>query len=125
MAASGVTLSTENTDPVADGSDEASLYTQTQNSVLVRGILSKANTPEENRRNANTVIFARAYIRLTDGSFLYSATSATYLQQLVETIDAQAWNSLTDTQKTALQQMYETYRETIDIWNTPNLKASA
>jgi len=125
VAASGVTLSTENTDPVADGSDATSLYTQTQNSVLVRGILSKANTPEENRRNANTVIFARAYIRLTDGSFLYSATSATYLQRLVETIDAQAWNSLTDSQKTALQQMYETYRETVDLWNTPNLKASA
>lgn len=125
VMASGVTLSTENTDPVADGSDAASLYTETQNSVLVRGILSESNTPEENRRNANTVIFARAYIRLTDGSFLYSTTSATYLQQLVETIDAQAWNSLTDVQKTAMRQMYETYRETVDLWNTPNLKTSA
>lgn len=125
VAAYGVTLSTENTDPVADGSDDTCLYSQAQNSVLVQNILSKENSAEVNRRNANTVIFARAYLKLADGSFLYSNTSATYLQLLVETIDALAWSSLTDTQKEAVSQLYESFKETTKNWNTPNLKANS
>ena len=124
VACSGVTLSTENIDPVADDSDKACLYSTTPHSVLVRSILSTSNAPAENRRNANTVIFARAYIRLADGGFLYSATSATYLQRLVETIDREAWDGLNDIQKEAVRKMYETYPDIMDLWDTPNLKAN-
>ena len=124
VAVSGVALSTENTDPVADGSDASSLCTTTENSVLVRNILSENNDAETNRRNANTVIFARAYIRLADGSFLYSSTNATYLQKLAETIDSTAWDSLTQTQKAAMQKLYNDFAETVSSWNVPNLKAN-
>ena len=123
VVAKGVTLSTENTDPVADGSDAACLYSTTQNSVLVQNILSKDNDLKTNRKNANTVIFARAYVCLADGSYLYSNINATYLQKLVETIDG-SWDTLTDTQKAAVQQMYSDFAETVSTWNVPNLKAN-
>ena len=67
------------------------------------------------------MIFARAYICLADGSFLYSGTNAIYLQKLVETIDG-SWDKLTDTQKAAVQQMYRDFTETVSAWNVPNLK---
>ncbi|MBR4864951.1 MAG: metallophosphoesterase [Oscillospiraceae bacterium] len=124
VVSSGVTLSTENTDPVADGSDASCLFSTTQNSVLVQNILSKENDAATNGRNANTVIFARAYMQLADGSYLYSSTNATYLQKLVETIDSAAWDSLTDTQKAAVQQLYRDFAETVSGWDVPNLKAS-
>ena len=123
VVASGVTLSTENMTPVADGSDAACLYSTTQNSVLVQNILEKDNDKQTNHRNANTVIFARAYICLADGSYLYSSTNAIYLQKLVETIDG-SWDKLTDTQKAAVQQLYRDFGETVSTWNVPNLKAN-
>ena len=122
VASFGVTLSTENTDPVADGSDDSCLYSRGQHSVLVQNILSKENAFEENRRNANTVIFARAYIKLADGSFLYSGSNASYLQQLTETVDTTLWNSLTETQKAAVGEMYKDFKALLDLWQLPNLK---
>ena len=91
--------------------------------MLVQNILSKDNDLTTNRRTANTVIFARAYVCLADGSYLYSNTNATYLQKLVETVDG-SWDTLTDTQKAAVQQMYSDFAETVSTWNVPNLKAN-
>ena len=120
LDAAGVTLSTTNKMPVADDSDSASLYTTAGNSVLVRNILAEG---ADNTARAQMLIYARAYLKLSDGTFLYSEVSATNLQTLVETVDARSWNKLSAAQKGTLVNLYATYTDTMSKWNIPNLKA--
>lgn len=118
----GITVSTKNAQPVADGSNESSLYTVGGVSVLVSNILNEDKTTEENKTNAKTVIYARAYLQLADGTYVYSDVAACNLQTMVETIDAKKWDTLSESQKTALAGMYETYSDVMADWNIPNLK---
>lgn len=120
----GVTLSTQNEKPVADDTDAGSLYTTSGNSVLVKDIISEENTAEQNIRNAKQKVYARAYLKLTDGEVLYSEANTTNLQAMVETVDAVAWDRLRDAQKAALTAMYQTYAEEMATWNIPNLKSA-
>ena len=118
----GITVSTKNVQPVADGSDASCLYTIGNNSALMTNILNKDKTVEENKANAETVIYARAYLQLADGTYIYSDVVACNLQTMVETIDAKQWDSLNEKQKAALIAMYKTYDEVMATWNIPNLK---
>lgn len=118
----GITVSTKNAQPVADGSDETCLYTTGGVSALVTNILDEDKTAAENKANAKTVIYARAYLQLADGTYIYSDVVACNLQTMVETIDAKKWDTLSESQKTALAGMYETYSDVMADWNIPNLK---
>lgn len=122
LAAFGTVLSTENTMPVADDSDAGCLYTTTANSTVLKNIMSKENTATANRKNAKTVIYGRAYLKFSDGTYLYSDVCASNLQTMVETVDAQLWNKLSAGQKETLMAMYQAYREEMETWNIPNLK---
>lgn len=119
----GIALSLYNSLPVADGSDPASLYTADTTSVLVENILRKDQQPADNIRNSAMPIYARAYMELADGTILYGDPVEVNLVDIVQTIDIQ-WAQLTDTQKNALRQMYADFRETMDSWQIPNLKAA-
>ena len=118
----GITVSTKNAQPVADGSDETCLYTTGGVSSLVTNILDEDKTAAENKANAKTVIYARAYLQLADGTYIYSDVVACNLQTMVETIDAKKWDTLSESQKTALAGMYETYSDVMANWNISNLK---
>lgn len=118
----GVTLSTENDAPVADDTDPTSLYTISGNSVLVKNIFSAEKNTAENRANAKEKIHARAYVKLQDGTILYSESKTSNLQTMVETVDTTAWTRLSGSQKTALKQMYSDFTEEMGTWNIPNLK---
>lgn len=118
----GIAVSTKNAQPVADGSDETCLYTTGSVSALVTNILADDKTTAENKANAKTVIYARAYLQLADGTYVYSDVVACNLQTLVETIDAKQWDTLSESQKTALTAMYETYSDVMENWIIPNLK---
>ena len=118
----GITVSTKNSQPVADGSDETCMYTAGSVSALVTNILADDKTTAGNKANAKTVIYARAYLQLADGTYIYSGVVACNLQTLVETIDAKQWDALSESQKTALTAMYETYSDVMANWNIPNLK---
>ena len=122
LSAKGVTLSTQNTAPVADGSDESSLYTLCGNSVLLSGIMDADETTNNNKMNARQQIYSRAYLLLNDGSYLYSETVSTTFRDVVETIDATHWDSLTDGQKAALAELYSTYKTAMDSWQIERLK---
>ena len=119
----GIVLSTKNPLPVADGSDESSLYTTSGTSVLLSGIMKADNTNAVNNANARETIYSRAYLQLKDGTYLYSDTVTVTLRGVVEAIDRTLWNKLTDTQRTGILQMYETYSAVMDTWNIANLKA--
>ena len=119
----GIVLSTENATPVADGSDASCLYTTTENSVLLKNIMSEDNTVSANRANARTLIYGRAYMQLSDGTFLYSDVRTANLQTMVETVDAKAWDALSADQKNTLVEMYQAYSEEMSPWNISNLNA--
>ena len=122
LSASGIALSTENDAPVADDTDPTSLYTATGNSVLVKNILTTANTAAQNRENAKQKVHARAYLKLQDGTILYSTAKTSNLQTMVETVDAVAWTNLGTAQKDALAQMYDLFSGVMGTWSIPNLK---
>ena len=84
--------------------------------------MSKENTAAANRKNAKMVIYGRAYLKFSDGTYLYSDVCASNLQTMVETVDAQLWNKLSAGQKETLMTMYQAYREEMETWNIPNLK---
>ena len=119
----GFAVSLENALPVADGSDETCLYTQGHASVLVKDIMKTENTTSENGKNARTTIYARAYVQLSDGSYVYSEAVEVTLIQVVMGAQNQ-WNKLSDKQKEALLDMYEQYEDVMRFWKVPNLKAA-
>ena len=118
----GVALSTECTLPVADDSDATCLYTIGANSVLVKDFMSTEKSAAENAENAKTKVYARAYMKLADGNYLYSSVAAVTLQRMVETVDAKLWDSLSDAQRAALIAMYQTFGEAMADWEITNLK---
>lgn len=118
----GVVLSTSNEVPVADDSDPACLYTATANSVLLKNIMSQDKLAAENAANAKTKVYARAYVKLADGTYIYSDVVVSDLQSLVETIDAKLWDNLSAAQKEAFVAMYQLYSDAMSGWNIPNLK---
>ena len=114
----GIALSTEDENPVAED-NTASLYTVGNNSVLVKDIMKPGSA--DNSANANKVIYARAYVKLSDGTTLYSETVTVTLRQVVMAADAK-WDALTTAQQEALRAMYELYAAQMASWRLPNLK---
>jgi hypothetical protein len=119
---SGVALSVYNNQPVADGSDPLSLYTKDNTSVIISNILSDKVTDAVNRSRAEMPIYARAYVELADGSYVYSDVVSMNLKQIVEMADTQ-WSLLSVAQKDAITEMYVKFKNVLDTWNIPNLKA--
>lgn len=117
----GIAVSTENSLPVADDSDASSLYTAGTKSVLIKDIMKTGNTVQANKFNARKAVYARAYVQLENGEYIYSETVQASLQQVV--IAAQnKWEKLSATQKDALTQMYAAYENVMSGWDVPNLK---
>jgi hypothetical protein len=117
----GFTLSLYNDQPVADGTDSSSLWTEGHTSVLVKNILSDNVSSSTNQNRAALPVYARAYVELTDGTYIYSEVVSANLADVVQEADKQL-DSLEDAQKTALSSMYATFKETMDTWQIPNLK---
>ena len=121
IVAYGIAVSTENPLPVADDSDETSLYTQGSTSVLVKDIMKTVNSDAQNHMNARKAIHARVYIKMADGTYAYSEAVTVTLQQVV--MGAQnKWDELSTAQKDAMLQMYNTFESVMSSWNIPNLK---
>ena len=114
----GIALSTVDETPVAED-NTTSLYTQDYTSVLVKDILKAGSA--DNSTNAAMKIYARAYVKLTDGTVIYGQTASVTLKQLVTAVD-RMWNGLTAAQQNALKAMYETFGSDMASWKIPNIK---
>ena len=114
----GIALSTQDAAPVAQEGG-TSLYTLDETSVLVQNILKPGNA--DNGKNARTKIYARAYVKLSDGTIIYGTTSAVSLYQVVKAIDAK-WDNLSDLQKQGMQQLQAAYPELFASWKLQNVK---
>lgn len=119
----GIAVSTENPLPVADGTDASSLYTQGYTSVLIKNIMKTEYTNSVNSRNARMVIYARVYVQLSSGEYVYSDAVQVNLYQVVMAAQNK-WDNLTAAQRDALTQMYTDYSGVMNKWDVPNLKAS-
>ena len=117
----GIAVSTETSLPVADDSDVSSLYTLGSKSVLIKDIMKAENTKEENGANAKAVIYARAYVQLADGEYVYSEPVQANLRQVVTAAQSK-WEKLSDVQKNALTDMYTAFSDVMRFWNLSNLK---
>ena len=123
IEAYGIAVSLENPLPVADDSDASCRYTQGYTSVLIENILV-GDTVTEKQANAKTAIYARAYTKKTDGTYVYGNAVQVSLKQVV--IAAQSnWEALTGVQKEAMVDMYTTYSDVMTSWKIPNLKDAA
>ena len=117
----GIAVSTVNSLPVADDTDPASLWTSGETSILLSNILDPTKTTAENALNTTVPIYARAYIALADGSYLYSDTICIHFLDVIRSIDSQ-WSQLTVSQKTSVKRMYSSYPDLFDMWQIPNIK---
>jgi hypothetical protein len=113
----GIAVSVHNDLPVADDSDDASLYTAGENSVLISNILGEG-------KFGKTLIYARAYALLEDGTYLYGDVVITNLKTVAEAIDTQ-WESLTAAQQEALTAMYRQFTTAMQNWLIPEIKKYA
>lgn len=118
----GIAVSVYNPLPVADESDKSCLCAQGGTSVVIKNIMKVENTSDKNSANASKPIYARVYVQLTSGEYIYGETVQVSLQWAV--IAAQNnWNALSVTQKNYMKQMYSTYSTVMSDWNIPNLKS--
>jgi hypothetical protein len=117
----GIVVSVYSSMPVADGSDPNSLWSAGTTSVMVKNIL-KANLKDTSNQNrAAMSIYARAYVELEDGTYVYSDVSAVNLQEVVEAADGQ-WDTLDAIQKEAFLAMYKKFQVILQAWSIPNVK---
>ena len=85
--------------------------------LIVKNIL-KQDVPE-NHDYASTPIYARCFIRLKDGTALFSAQLGGNLMELVEAVD-DYWNSYSTIQKNAVADMLEQYPLSTGGWGIEN-----
>ena len=116
----GIALSTEDETPVAED-NTTSLYTTGYNSVLLKDIMKAGSS--DNKENANLPVYARAYVKLSDGTVIYGEAVQVTLRQVVYAVDAM-WDTLTAAQQDALKAMYDTFSSEMSAWNIPNIKVN-
>ena len=114
-------------EPTAANINELCLFTANtefvsgeSHGVLLSGIMKSTNTADKNRANGETAVYGRAYIETAEGYTFGTCVTRTLRQQM-EDIDL-IWNSLTDTQKAGVLDMYEEFASAMEDWNIPNIK---
>lgn len=85
--------------------------------LIVKNILSEDTA--DNHERASTDIYARCFIRLSDGTILFSAQEGGNLLELTEQVN-DCWSSYNDTQKKAVSNMVAEYPLSISGWGVEN-----
>lgn len=95
-----------------------------QNSTLLRNVMSQENTRQTNESNSSTPVYGRAYI-LTEGDrYLFGQTQSYSFAQLVKLATAdQNWKSLSAAQKNAAVAMYRLYAPVMRQWGVNNVES--
>lgn len=128
VASYGIAMSVKGA-PTAEDMGDTTKYSVLEGSfgtgtgTLLTGVMKEENGRATNSRNAAMPVYGRAYVQLTDGSYLFGVTRCRSLQQQVELADAQ-WLALSAEEKAALQSFYKTYQTAMAGWYIPNLKAN-
>ena len=100
------------------------------NGTLLVGIMDVAYTDYRNERNSNIMVYSCAYIELENGERVQGNIVGYSLREIIEGADGitgldPIWETLDETQKTRVLEMYTTYKTVMDKWMIPNIKATA
>lgn len=100
------------------------------NGTVLQGILGKNSGFSANVRNSQMQIYSQAYIELADGTRILGDVVCYSLRDVFEGTDTingidQIWNTLNDTQKQPVLQLYADFQRIMHGWNIPNIKAAA
>lgn len=85
----------------------------------LQNILSEDNTLEENLKNAETKIYAKAFIQLNDGTKVSCDQVSYDLKEMLNLAD-DCYTDYTTAQKNALQAMAGKFSETMMTWDVEN-----
>ena len=100
------------------------------NGTLIYGVVKPELPNYLNKQNAAKAIYGVAYIKTTQGTMAFGSPVSYSLQWLVETIDSQwdakiANGTLPQSEIDNIVAMYNTYKQFMQTWNIPNIKAAA
>ena len=104
--------------------DGSNFGTQSEGtSSMVTGIMKPENSTLDNATNAGTVVYARSYVMLDDGIYLYGNLCARSLVEQVRDIDNQ-WSELNYEKKSGVLSMYNNYWDIMHAWDLPSINYS-
>lgn len=115
----GIAASLYDPEPAVDDSTTTK-YTEGSTGALISEIMFGTDKAE-NANNAKMPVYARAYVQLSDGTYVYSNVVSVSLRQMVQAVDAK-WSTLTPAQVESLETLYENFSDVVSTWNVPNLK---
>ena len=88
---------------------------------MVSNILNGKLKDTSNAKRGAMYIYARAYVELADGTYVYGDAVSVNLQQVAESADTQ-WQTLDDLQKAGFAAMYKKFNAVMSAWNLSNVK---
>ena len=85
-------------------------------STLLKDIMKTGNAYLTNKVNANTPVYASAYIQLKDGSYIFGECQSRSLKQQAQGANG-LWTVLTDAQKSAMKELFTTFQSVMKDWD--------
>ena len=89
------------------------------NSVILKDIMKEENGYLLNKHNAEIPVYGVPYVVL-DGQMIMGTAYDYTLRQIVETVNA-GFNKLSETEKTGLRELYETYETVMKTWKVDKI----
>lgn len=90
--------------------------------MLLSGILKESNNERTNLRNGEMTVYGRAYVELTDGSYLFGLPRSRSLREQAVEADKQ-FAHLNEAQKQGFAELYEQFPEILEKWELNNLES--
>lgn len=87
---------------------------------LLQNVMSLDNTTAVNDSQSKLKIWGCAYIKTTDGAYLFGDIISRSLMDQVQAADGM-WKTLTAAQKSAIKTMYKKYAAVMENWYLPNM----
>lgn len=87
---------------------------------LLKDVIKKGIPAAQNKERSQAKIYGSAYIRTTDGRYLFSSSVAYSFMQVMQQADKQ-WPKLNQTQKDAIKSLYNRFESIIGEWYLPNI----
>ena len=96
-------------------------------SVLLKDIMKLDGDDSVNAANATTPVQSQAYIELVDGSRIMGGLCSISLKQMLEGTNATTgidglWETLSETQKAPVREMFTAFRDVMQDWKIPYIK---
>ena len=106
--------------------DGSKFTTGEATSTILKGIMKERNSYLINNSNANTLVYAKAYIQLQDGSYVFGECQSRNLKEQVEAIAGETWEEgTTAEQKEAVVSMYRKFYDVMDQWAITKVESAA